>query len=117
MVLATAGSGYLAILDSMGIIDLYHNWLSQGWVDVHGTREGEIDSWDNLSGTDPGFEELGTQDYHLSADSDCVDTGDALPSVLFPEHALQHQYVLHQHYTIRSDTGAIDMGAFGTRDH
>ena len=45
VVLATAGSGRLAILDSGGTIDLYHNWLSQGWVDVHGTLEGEIDSW------------------------------------------------------------------------
>jgi hypothetical protein len=117
VVLATAGSGRLAILDSGGTIDLYHNWLSQGWVDVHGTLEGEIDSWDNLCGADPGFEDLSTQDYHLSADSGCVDAGEVLPADILPGHTLQHQYVLHQRYTIRPDTGAIDMGAFGTGAH
>lgn len=112
IVLATAGSGKLAILNAAGTINLSNNWLTENWVATHGTLEGEIYSSDNLTGTAPGFEDFSAQNYRLSILSNCMDAGEELPSELLQTHALDEQYVPHQGYTIRNSDTAIDMGAF-----
>ena len=71
-----AGNGRLAILDNTGSIDLYHNWLNQGWVAAHGTFTGTIDPWNNLTGALPGFVDLTAKDYHLAPASCCGDNRD-----------------------------------------
>lgn len=102
---------------AVGAIDLYNNWLTENWVDVHGTLEGTINSLDNMEGADPGFVEFSAKNYHLSASSDCVDEGAELPSDLLPNHSLNEQYVMHQGYTIRLDNTSIDMAAFETENN
>ena len=111
VVMATADSGRLAILNSAGTINLHHNWLSQGWVDAHSTLLGIVNPADNLTGTAPGFMDMADKDYHLVDDSRCVDAGDDLPADILPGHALQKQYKRHQSYTTRSQDSLIDMGA------
>jgi hypothetical protein len=112
VVMATAGSGRLAILNSAGTINLHHNWLTHGWVDAHSTLLGIVNAADNPTGTAPGFVDMADKDYHLATGSRCINAGEELPVDILPDHALQQQYIRHQSYTTRPRDNLIDMGAF-----
>lgn len=112
VVMATAGKGRLAILNSAGTINLDHNWLSQDWVDAHSTLLGIVNPADNLTDTAPGFVDIAGKDYHLAIGSRCVNAGDDLPADILLKHALEQQYIRHQSYTTRPQDSLIDMGAF-----
>lgn len=113
IVLATAGDGTLALLSSDGVADLSNNWLTQGWVDVHGTLDGEInDDQTGNQGLDPGFEDLGGQDFHLATGSDSLDTAGALHAAVLPDHDLLSQYAVHRASEPRPVEGPLDRGAF-----
>lgn len=116
VVMVAADSGRLAILDDTGSMNLYHNWLSQGWTTAYGTLGGTINSWNNLTALLPGFIDPAANNYHLAQTSDCVDAGSALPADILPDHALLYQYLSDQGYTIREDSNILDIGAFTTEE-
>ncbi len=111
VVLATAGSGALAIIDDTGTATLKDNWLQQGWVPAHGTPTGTVDDQGNLAGTDPGFNDLAGQDFTLAAGSTCVGAAGALASGA-ASHPVDREYVPDQRGGPRPDDGAPDIGAF-----
>lgn len=108
IVVATAGSGRLAIVDGAGTAQLANNWLQQGWVATHGTLTGTVDDQDTLVGTDPGFTNLASADFTLAAGSPCIDTAGPLASAALP---VTHQYVPHQSGATRPDPADPDLGA------
>jgi len=113
IVYVTEGDGYLALLSSDGVLDLSHNWLTQGWVDVHGTLDGVInDDLTGQEGLDPGFEDAPGQDFDLAAGSPCLDTATALPAAALPDHQLLSQYAVHRAALPRPVEGPPDLGAF-----
>jgi len=109
IVFTTASPGHLALLAESGVMDLGHNWLSTGWVTSHDSFSGTLnDDGTNLAGADPDLDD----DFHPRDTSPCVNAGTDLNPLVLPEHALTHQYVLHQSGTGRPDDGALDLGAF-----
>lgn len=88
------------------------NWLTDGWLDAHGTLDGTVIDWANLTGTAPGFADMADQDYRLLATSPCVDAGDDLPADVLPDHDLTLQYVRHQRVADRVRDGVLDLGSF-----
>jgi hypothetical protein len=97
-------------MNAAGVLHLRNNWLKSGWVDSHGTLTGTIyDEGGNLTGDSPGFVDADLQDYHLSAQSPCINAGAALASEAYP---VAYQYVKHQHTEARPADGRLDLGAF-----
>jgi len=116
IVLATAGSGYLAMLGTDGVLDLSHNWLQQGWVDSHEAPVDFLgtvtDDGSNITGSAPGFLNAGAQDFALAGGSLCINAGTTLASAVLPGNAVIREYRKHQQNETRPLVDAIDLGAF-----
>ncbi len=77
IVYLTAVTGSLAIMGSEGVVSLVRNWLPEGWRTTHESGiNGTLSSADTLTGQTPGFVDSSSDDYHLIADSPCIDTAD-----------------------------------------
>ena len=109
----TASGDKLAMLDETGVLHLHNNWTKPGWQGSHSGLTGTIyDDGGNITGSDPGFVDESGQDYHLTADSQCVDAGGTLSSDVLPDYELDSQYVKHQAQEPRPDDSSRDIGAF-----
>jgi hypothetical protein len=76
IVWTTATGSHLALLSEAGVLHLRNNWLKSGWVASHGSLTGTLyDDGANLTGSDPGFIDSVSQDYHLVQQSPCVNAG------------------------------------------
>jgi hypothetical protein len=109
----TASPGHLALTNGRGRIYLYNNYLTQGYMNSFEDTSAEIlgDSG-NITGTDPGFTDGGTQDFTLAQGSVCIDKGSSLPAQTssFP---LTGMYEKHLGMIARMMNGtAWDLGAF-----
>ena len=87
-----------------GSITIANNWFTTGYDDSNTT-----DGGNNIDGSAPGFLNLGTEDFHLASDSDCVDAG---RSIKAGDFAVTLQYVKHQDTEARPSDATMDMGAF-----
>ncbi|MDH3650339.1 MAG: hypothetical protein OEQ53_11685, partial [Saprospiraceae bacterium] len=109
----TAAGGNMAMMSGTGIFNMFHNWSKTGWKVCHCTPSDTLnDLGGNLTGTDPGFINLNTQDFHLIQASPVINMGDTLPSVILPSHQLSEEYQKHQYYISRIQNTSLDMGAF-----
>jgi len=103
----------LAMLAGSGVLDLSHNWLKPDWTDSHSGLDGAInDDGTSVTGTSPGFEDEGNQDFHLADGSACINAGAELPSGVLPDHDLVAQYVSHRAGEPRPLEPPFDIGAF-----
>lgn len=105
-----ASGDHLALLDEAGVVRLKNNWLKSGWVASHGLLAGTIyDDGANLTGASPGFVDAGTQNFHLSRQSPCINAG-------VPPHPdagpVSYQYLKHAKSEDRPADGNLDLGAF-----
>ena len=109
----TASGDKLAMLDETGALHLRNNWTKPGWVDSHSGLTGTIyDDGGNITGSSPGFVDEANQDYHLTANSQCVDAGGPLNAAALPDYDLDSQYVKHQAQEPRPQDDVLDIGAF-----
>jgi len=107
-----SGGNQLYVMDVNGVVNLYYNWLSSRWHEVNGTLQGTINVHDNIEGSEPGFADFTSQDFHLATSSPCCNKATALPSALLPDNALLYQYLKHTGHEDRPDDGSLDIGAF-----
>ena len=109
----TAAGNRLAMMNSDGVLDLSHNWTKPGWVDSHGSLGGVInDDGTGVTGSDPGFADLGSQDFGLLSGADAEDAGGALDPAAMPDHLPVRHYQLHQGSVARPTDPPLDIGAF-----
>lgn len=101
----------LAVSNRMGSIRMTRNWLSRGWKKTHGHLVGAVSDELNLTGDRPGFEDIGSIDLNLSAESHCVDGGAGLAADA-ADHPVTRTYVRHIGSVPRPDDGKIDIGAY-----
>ncbi len=111
IIFGTAGGAYMAICSGTGNTVLQNNWLPTGWTDTHESSMsgGTVTDSGNVEGTDPGFEDLGGQDFTLGSGSGCIGTAGSIEA---PSPAVNCQYTVHQSGETRPDDGAVDIGAF-----
>ena len=109
-----SGSGsLLALIDNDGEVNLQHNWLKSGWQNCHCSPNGNvIDLGNNISGVDPGFNDLNTQNWQPTAVSALLNNGMSPMIEVLPEYAVSKQYKQHQSIERRPTAGALDIGAF-----
>ncbi len=111
----TATGGHLALSNRDGVVKLRNNWLRGGWVKSHegpGFNGQVVDLGGNLSGNDPGFEDLSAMDLSLKDGSPCIDSGTNEIEGAAPNHPLSMQYVKHQKSGPRPTDSKVDIGAF-----
>jgi len=109
----TAAPNRLAMLSSAGSLNLSHNFLETGWVASHSGLSGTLnDDGTAISGTDPGFTNLGAQDFHLTASSVSLNEATAQHLSTLPLNPLDRQYLRHQASEARPNDSFLDLGAF-----
>jgi hypothetical protein len=112
IIYAIAGGNYLAVMGEKGVVNLYHNWLNEGWKPVHGSLQGTLTDNNNIVGNLPGFNNFTARDYSLSEGWPCLNAGTNPSPLILPEHNLLNQYVKHQGCRLRPLDGRLDLGAF-----
>ncbi len=112
-ILYTTADGWrLAMVGESGVAELRTNWIVEDWVTSHSTFTGTLtDSGNNLTGTDPGFTDLASQEFTPLAGSAPVDAAGALAAAAASAHAPINQYMRHQRASSRPDDGSRDIGA------
>jgi hypothetical protein len=107
----TNSGRYFALVDSVGVVNLSHNWFKTGWVNCFSTLQGTVNNdGTNLGGTSPGFLNETNNDFALVQGSICINAGTT--NNVHPDHPLLYQYVKHQQSMSRPVEGAFDLGAF-----
>ncbi len=113
VIYTTASGSQFSMIDDTGIFNLHHNWLKTGWQDCFCTPSGTVnDMGNNITGTDPLFEDFDNQEFIPQEESLLVNNGDAIPSILLPDYDVLLEYVKHQEFSNREIFQNIDIGAF-----
>jgi hypothetical protein len=112
----TVGAGTTLFIDeSLGTVNLSHNWLKEGFRNFSGSAAGRINNdGTNLTGTEPGFVDQALQNFHLKTNSIGINHGAALADGVLPQHDVVREYVKHQAGTARVDPGTLDIGAYAS---
>lgn len=109
----SAGGDRLAMLaESGGTLHLWNNWIKPGWVVSHSGGPGIVVDHGNVETLDPGFVDLGMQNFELREDSPAVDAGTSLASEIAAEHTPVLEYVRHALARPRPADALLDIGAF-----
>jgi len=114
-ILFTTNAGTsLAMLAETGTLTLANNWSKSGWrnsfeAPFSGTVTGGSTF---VTGTSPGFGDLGQHDFNLISTSPAINAGAAIHSDAFGANSVIWQYVKHQDRYIRRQDQTIDIGAF-----
>jgi len=76
-ILYTSADGrFLAISNRSGVVNLRNNWIKTGWKPSHGSLTGSVNVLENNhTGITPGFVDTANKDYHLQANSPCINAG------------------------------------------
>ncbi|MCK4234853.1 T9SS type A sorting domain-containing protein [candidate division WOR-3 bacterium] len=115
VVYVTADGNRLAMLNTLGVLNIRNNWFKTGWVESHqgGNYQGTvIDSGGIVTGDLPGFIDWGTEDYNLAEGSPCINAGTSLSGEVLPEHNVVRQYIKHRQDEERPYDGTLDIGAY-----
>lgn len=113
IVYTTASGSFLAMLsESGGVLHLRQNWLKTDWVLCHGSTPGIVHDHGTIEGTEPGFVDLGTQDFALIESSPCVDAGAELDPEIAALHTPVFEYVRHALARPRPVHEILDIGAY-----
>jgi hypothetical protein len=107
----TAGGSLMSISDGPGAFVLSANWISSGWST--GVSGGTLTQAAlQITGTNPGFVNLASWDYHLTATSPARNMAGALEA---GAPTIDRQYVPHLKSEARVTEGKPDIGAFEYR--
>ncbi len=113
VIFTTASGGKFAMISGNGVFNMHHNWLKTGWKNCHCTPSGMInDMGSNITGSDPLFVDLNSQDFHLQDLSPLIDKGDTIPSALLPFHNISIEYFKHLGMSGRPIVNNLDLGAY-----
>jgi hypothetical protein len=112
VVYTVAPGRHLALLAGAGQVDLYNNWLKEGWRKSHSGDGGTIRQHGRTLGDEvPGFIDVSESDFRLANDSPCRGAGAPLPESLLPQHRVRWQYLPHRQRAPRDDSSPPDLGA------
>ncbi len=106
IIYAKAGGSSITMADGSGKLVMASNWISSGWT---ANADSVSEPSAQKVGSAPGFVDLGSEDYHLTASAAARDVGGAL-EVGAP--VVDRQYVVHQSSETRPSDGKPDIGAF-----
>ncbi|MCF6296102.1 MAG: T9SS type A sorting domain-containing protein [Flavobacteriaceae bacterium] len=113
IIYTSASGNRFAMIDGNGTFNMHHNWLKTGWQDCFCTPNGIVnDLGNNITGTDPLFEDFDNQIFNLQDTSSLINMGDVIPATLLPNYDISFEYVKHQNSINKPVSGNLDIGAF-----
>ena len=113
VIYTTASGNKFAMINGAGTFNMQHNWLKTGWVACHCTPTGSInDLGGNLTGSNPGFLNLGNKDFQPDSASRLINQSTPIPDSLLILHNVLYQYTKHTNYSNRPLSGNLDIGAY-----
>ncbi|MFT5369308.1 MAG: hypothetical protein ACI8V2_004283 [Candidatus Latescibacterota bacterium] len=101
----------LSLSNEAGLLNLKNNWIKSGWVTGFDALTGKVVDSGTLGGDDPGFVNVGAQNFELKAVSPGVDAGVNLPPEV-QAHVIAREYFKHQKSRQRLVRQQVDLGAF-----
>ncbi len=108
----TSTGNRMAMLNGDGSINVNYNWIKTNWVNAHSGSGTVNDQGNNITGSDPLFNDFANQDFGLQSNSPLVNAGAAIPAIHLPIHDVSNEYVKHSSSTTRTIVNGIDIGAF-----
>lgn len=105
------GGENLEIATNSGTIDLYNNWISNGWYDSFESVVTVNDIEGNIAGSTPGFVNFEELDFNIADGSELIGNAGSLselvPSYYYPEYSF-----ISEISTFTSRSNLNDIGAF-----
>jgi hypothetical protein len=109
----TAVGSRLSLLDSMGQLELYNNWVQPGWVKSLGTLTGTVSVLGAfIESASPGFVNEASKDFRPGNHSPLVNRGTTLHPLVLTHHNLLRQYAKHRYSQVRRTDSILDIGAY-----
>ena len=111
----TAAGTSLAMLAESGTLTLANNWAKTGWRNSHegsGFNGSVSGGATMVTGSDPGFINGPTGDFHLFPTSAAINAGTSLHPDALAAHNVTRQYIRHQMSELRPVNAVFDIGAF-----
>jgi hypothetical protein len=109
----TAAGSRLSLLDSMGHLELYNNWVQPGWVKSLGTLTGTVSVLGAfIESASPGFVNEASKDFRPGNHSPLVNRGTTLHPLVLTHHNLLRQYAKHRYSQVRRTDSILDIGAY-----
>lgn len=106
---ATAGGNQIGFLEDVGTAVLSGNWLPSGWQLGSPSLDGDVIATENREGTDPGFEDVQVEEFHLRRDADARGISVPLAAAAIAQMPA-YQFASPSGGTPRAS--ALDTGAF-----
>lgn len=113
VIYTTATGDKMALTNVDGTVNFHHNWINENWVNSHSTFIGTInDAGNNVTGTDPLFENFSLQEFKPLVNSSLVNQGGIIPASLIVLYNVNQEYAKHTSSVTRSVSGGMDIGAY-----
>ncbi len=109
------GTTNLEMMRSGGtLIYNQNNWIQDGYVELgYGSTAQIIYNTPPITGTNPGFTNVETEDFTLTETSECLNLSGSFPIEILTNFPLNKQYVVHANVEDRPEIdGTFDLGAF-----
>ena len=115
IIFVTASASNLGLIDDTGVLN-YRNCFFKGTPTPSHSGAGMAGTVNNqggnVTGADPGWTNVGSQDFTLTATAACRDTGTSLHASVLPTHNVSLEYVPHQQQQARASDATFDIGGF-----
>ncbi len=109
------GTTHLELMADRGTLTFYaNNWIQDDYTELaYGASAQVVYETPPLTGTEPGFVQADSNDYHLQVTSPCLNQAGELPDSVQNTFPLNWEYVNHAAKKPRQLSGsAFDLGAF-----
>jgi len=105
-----SGTTHLQMMRDGGTIEYNaNNWIVSGYEDLgYGATATVITNTPPIIGANPGFNDIGNEDFTLMPNSACIDIAGDLPASVTANYPLDKQYVKHADVISRTEVGEIN---------
>lgn len=114
IIFVSASASNLGLIDDTGTLNYRNCFFKGAPTPSHsgGAMQGTVNNQGGIvTGTDPGWTAVGSQDFSLTSTAACRNAGATLHASV-SAHPLSGEYVKHQQQQARPSDGTLDIGAF-----
>ncbi|MCB9932813.1 MAG: fibronectin type III domain-containing protein [Planctomycetes bacterium] len=114
VIFVSASASNLGLIDDTGTLNYRNCFFKGAPTPSHsgGAMQGTVNNLGGIvTGSDPGWTAVGSQDFSLTSTAACRNAGTTLHAST-SAHPLSNEYVKHQQQQARPSDGTLDIGAF-----
>jgi hypothetical protein len=111
IIFVSAAGGNLGMIDDAGVLNIRNCFTKAGYSNSHSPGTGTVNVQGGMvTGTDPGWTAVGSQDFTLTSTAASRDAGTTLHAAV-SMHPLTYEYLEHQQQQARPSDATFDIGA------